>query len=155
MPNGERKLKSGQIFHYFRKHIGRHELYRIFGTKNSRTIDLYCQDTHCTNREEGAFDPIKGVRDMLTTLDDYGHTGVVKAAVAYITSGTGIYCGYRDEITELRATIHEEILRDYEAVSNFQKAIEARLFLEEVALYKEKAIAEIERTYAKYLEVNR
>jgi hypothetical protein len=152
MPNNNEKMASWQLFHYARKYLGRSSLYRIWGTKNARKVDYWAQNPRFTNKVDNAFDPLSGVRDMLSMLDDRGHTDAVRSAVAFIVSGTSLDQGQYElsPVSELQATIGEEILLDYRVVGDLQRAIEANASIDEVERLKALAIAEIERTAAKY-----
>ena len=143
-------MKSWQIFHFFRKHIGSEVLYSIFGTKNSRTVDYWCQDPMYTAKPATAYDPIKGVKKTMEMLDSFGHIGIVRACRAYIFSRTSIACDIEPQIIEPQATINEEILLDYTAVGELHAAIKAGADPDEIDAFKDAALAEIERTSAKY-----
>jgi hypothetical protein len=150
MPKENAKMQSWRFFHYARKHLDRSTLYAIFGKRHARTVDLWCQDPRTTGKNEVAYDPIQGVRDLLTMLDDLGHCGVVRSCISYLVAGTSAECGIGTEFIEPKPTITEEILADYRAVAEMQKAIEAKLSPYEVREFKVLAIEELERTFAKY-----
>jgi len=149
MPKESTVLQSWQIFHYARKHLGRSVLYAIFGKRHARTVDLWSQNPRFTDKEEKAFDPIQGVKDLLDLLDDQGHCGVVRSCLSYLSAGTACATPH-EEIIEPMSTIGEEILADFRAVAKLQAAIERDKGLEEVLATKREAIAEIERTVARY-----
>ena len=151
MPNESSKMKSWQIFHFFRKQIGREVLYSIFGTKNSRTVDYWSQDPIFTGKPEGAFDPIKGIKEMIDRLDNYGHVGVAQACIDYLCAGTSLDCGREPHITEPKKSLMEEILADYRSVAELQRAVEEGASPAFVAKMRDAAIEEIERTYARYV----
>ena len=152
MPKTLSKMKSWQVLRYARKHLGRSLLYSIFGRKNARAVDYWCQNPTYTAKPEGATDPIQNVRDLIEALDDQGHCAVVRACIAYLCQGTSADCGVDPSVLETRATIAEEILADYQAVALMQAAIDARASEESVYSLKLAAVDEIERTFAKYLE---
>lgn len=152
MANNEGKMSSWQIFWYARKHLGRSLLYQIFGKKNARTVDRYCEDPRYTLREENEFNPIKGVRNLLNELDDRGHCTVVRAAVDYMVSGTSLSNGLQGEVIDLLDTMVEEKLADYEKLSLLHRAIENGMPMGNIIKLRNEAIAEIERTVAKYRE---
>ena len=152
MPKSATKLQSWQIFHYARKHLNRSTLYSIFGKKNARTVDYWCENPKFTGKSEEAYDPIQGVKDLLETLDDQGHCDVVRSAVAFMVSGTSIESEDGTAIKDILPTLTEEILADFRAVAAMQASIEAGQHPDEVAAWKRSAIAELERTVAKYRE---
>lgn len=149
MPKNETNLQSWRIFHYARKYLGRKTLYSIFGTRHARTVDSWCEDPRFTNRES-SFDPVLGIRNMLWLLDDQGHVDICRAALQMMAAGTAVDCGDHLDIIELRDTVQAEILADYRAVARMQEAIEDREHPDMILSIKQEAIAEIERTYAKY-----
>lgn len=153
MAKESKKMQSWQVLHFARKHLGRSALYVIFGRKNARTVDYWCEDPKYTGKEERAFDPIQGVKDLLETLDDHGHTSVVRACLDFLRSGTSLAedCA-SPVVTELLPTMAEEELADYTCLAEFQAAINAAAPVKEVLALKYRAMDEIERTYAKYLE---
>ena len=145
-------MKSWQIFHYARKYLGRSALYAIWGKKNARKVDYWAQNPRFTAKIDDAMDPLSGVRDMLSSLDDKGHTDAVRSAVAFIVSRTSIdplVCDL-SPVAELQETINEELLLDYRAIGDLHRAIEEDRTVDEVERLKQCAIAEIERTAAKY-----
>lgn len=150
MPKENAKLQSWRFFFYSRKYLGRSVLYRIFGKRHARTVDGWCEDPRFTDKEDGAFDPIQGVRELLSLLDDHGHCGVVRSCISYLTAGTSVDCAVDDDLIETKPTIGEEILADYRAVAAMQSAIESGLHPDEISALKSAALSEIERTYAKY-----
>lgn len=153
MPKVITDMQSWRVFFYARKYLGRSVLYSIFGKRHARTVDLWCEDPRFTGKDERAFDPIQGVRDLLQLLDDSGHCGVVKSCIAYLVSGTSAECGINvDGIVEPGPSITEEILADYRAVAELQAGIEAGHHPDRIQDLKAEAIAEIERTYARYLK---
>jgi hypothetical protein len=153
MPKENKKMKSWQIFHFARKYLGRHALYACFGKKNARTVEYWCEDPKYTNKPEEAWDPIKGVKLLFTSLDDAGHIGVIRSAVSYLVSDTELADGGCPEhLAEPLPTLSEEILADYRAVADLQAALDRNADIEEVMMLKGEAIAEIERTVAKYRE---
>src|SRR3989339_2215662 len=117
MTNGKPKMQSWQVLHFARKHLGRSALYIIFGKKNARIVDLWCEDPKTTGKDEQAYDPIRGVNELLTALDDNGHTGVIRACLAYLRSGTSLDDDCLPAVTEPLPTLAEEELADYHAVA--------------------------------------
>jgi hypothetical protein len=148
------KMRSWQVFSYARKHLGASVLYAIFGKKHARAIDFWAQDPLYTARPDDSYDPIKGVKTLLASLDDCGHCAVVNATLQYLASGTSA-CStiYNEpEVVPLKETMSEEILADFRAVASLQMAIEAGHNLPSIMRLKAAAIAEIERTVALYLK---
>lgn len=152
MANTLPKMRSWQIFYYARKYLGRSALYAIFGRKNARSVDYWCEDPKYTSKPETAYDPLQGIKYLLKELDDHGHSPVVRSALKYITSETSTAIDGECEFGELLPTVTEEILADFRVVASLQRAIENELDVEKVAAIKEMAVAEIERTYARYLK---
>lgn len=152
MPKEANKMQSWQVFHYARKHLSASTLYAIFGKKNARAVDYWCEDPEYTARPEGSYDPIKGVKRLLESLDDHGHCAVVKASLSYLSAGTSACCNLDPQVDQLKDTMAEEILADYAAVSALQSAIESGHNIASIQQKKAAAIAEIERTVALYLQ---
>lgn len=153
MAKGNQQMQSWQVLHFFRKHLGRSALYAIFGKKNARTVDYWCEDPKYTGKSERAFDPIQGVKDLLEMLDDHGHTATVRACLDFLRSGTSLDEGCSPEVSDLLPTLTEEELADYTCLADFQAAIHRCAPYEEVNALKKSAIEEIERTFAKYKEI--
>lgn len=153
MPEQSLKMKSWQFFNYARKYLKASTLYAIFGRKNARAVDYWCQDPLYTARPDDSYDPIKGVKILLTTLDDHGHCAVVRSCLEYLASGTSACsAGFEPGVEPLKPTISEEILADFRAVAALQTAIEAGHNVPAIMRLKAAAIAEIERTVALYLQ---
>lgn len=152
MPKDKQVMQSWQIMHYARKYLGRSALYVIFGRKNARAVDYWCEDPRFTAKDEGAFDPIRGVKDLLGMLDDQGHCAAVRACIDYLCKDTSVECGVEPIVKDVLPTITEEILADYKAVAGLQAAIEAGESIEVVNDLKYTAIDELHRTVAKYIK---
>lgn len=150
MPKNDTKMQSWQVFHFARKHLSRSVLYSIFGKKNARAVDYWCEDPRFTAKLEGAYDPLQGVKTLLETLDDQGHCGTVRAAFAYLAENTSVKCEYDQSIVEPLPTINEEILADFRAVAELQRAIENKSDIAGVEHLLLEAIADLERTVACY-----
>lgn len=150
MPISSNKMQSWQVFHFARKHLTRSALYAIFGKKNARAVDYWCEDPRYTAKLDGAYDPLQGVKTLLESLDDQGHCGVVRAAVAYLTENTSVQCDYEQSIVEPMANLTDEILADYRAVAELQRAIELHCDIAGVEHLLLEATAELERTVARY-----
>ena len=145
------KMQSWQVFHFARKHLGSPVINVIFGKKNARKIDYWCQDPKYTNKQEGSYDPILGVKKLLEILDDHGHEDIVRSTVSYITADTSAASSSIEPgLADLQPTISEEILRDYKVVADLQSAIENSESIEVVDGLKEEAMDEIARTVALY-----
>ena len=150
MPKVEGKMRSWQIFNFSRKHLGRSALIAIFGKKNGRAVEYWCEDPMYTDKPDEAYDPIQGVKNLLTALDDHSHTGVIRSCIAYLTADTALACGQEPQVSGLLSTIDQEVLADYEAVGEMQRAIKKGEHPAVICALMADAIAEIERTYAKY-----
>lgn len=146
-------MKSWQIFHFTRKHLGRSVLYAIFGKKNARTVDYWCEDPRYTDKPDSASDPILWVKNLLDTLDDHGYTHVVRAAISFFKTGTSLEDEYAPVVDDLLPTMDAEKLADFHAVARFQEAIDRGADCQEVDALKQAAIEEVERTFAKYQEI--
>lgn len=146
------KMQSWQVFHYARKHLGRSILYAIFGKKNARTVNFWCENPRFTSKPEDAYDPIAGVKALLTTLDDLGHTDVVRSAIHYILSETTLADSNNPNLKDLLPTLAEEQLADFVEVGNLHRAIGSDADIEDVLIARDDAIAEIERTVALYIK---
>lgn len=145
------KMQSWQVFSFARKHLGSPLLNTIFGKKNARKIDYWCQDPRYTNKPEGSYDPINGVKRLLAVLDDYGHDSIIRSAVNYMTADTSAASSMAEPaLADLQPTLTEEILRDYKAVADLQRAIEDGENIDLVDALKDEAIDEIARTVALY-----
>lgn len=152
MAKNDEIMQSWQVFHYVRKHLGRSILYGIFGKRHARTVDLWCQDPRFTDKEARSYDPLQGIRDLFSLLDDRGHVPIVRSALQYLASETSLDYDYHGDHAHPLPTITEEILADYRAVAALQAAIEAGQTPEVINQLKIAAINEIERTVARYLE---
>lgn len=150
MAKSEPKMQSWQILHYARKHLGRSILYAIFGKKNARAVDYWCENPRFTSKDEKAYDPVQGVKDLLDILDDHGHAPVVRAAIGFLSAGTSAEVEGDQAIVDLLPSIGDEILADYRAVAAMQRAIEAGEDINIVEALKQDALTEIERTFARY-----
>ncbi|KJR97192.1 MAG: hypothetical protein VR65_24900 [Desulfobulbaceae bacterium BRH_c16a] len=150
MPNNAPKMQSWQVFHYARKHLSRSVLYAIFGKKNARAVDYWCENPRHTAKPDGAYDPIQGVRDLIEALDDQGHCDVVRATFSFLSAGTSCEIGKDPEVVHPLPTINEEILADFRAIAELQRAVESGAAVEEVGRIRLAAIAEIDRTIARY-----
>jgi hypothetical protein len=146
------QMQSWQVFHFARKYLTRAVLYAIFGKKNARIVDYWCEDPKYTDKAEQAYDPILGVRNLLTALDDMGHTPVVRACIAFLVSDTSLADDCQPAVTNLRPTMAEEELADYVCLAEFQAAIRNGLPKKEIMRRKQAALEEIERTFAKHVK---
>ncbi len=150
MPKETPKMQSWQVFHFSRKYLTRSALYAIFGKKNARAVDYWCENPRYTAKSERAYDPLKGIKDLVDLLDDRGHCDLVRAVLAFLAAGTTCETGLFPQVVEPLPTVADEILADFRAVSSLQRAIEENYDLDEVEHCKQEAIAEIERTVARY-----
>jgi len=152
MPKNIDEMQSWQVFHYARKRLGRSVLYAIFGKRHARTVDLWCQDPRFTDKEAISYDPLQGLRDLLSLLDDHGHVPVVRAALQYLASGTSLDCEQGGDCSDLLPTLNEEILADYRAVADLQRGLEAGVAAHAANQLLAAAVNELQRTVAKYLQ---
>lgn len=144
------KMQSWQVFHFARKYLGRSVLFGIFGRKNARTVEYWCEDPRFTHKPDDAYDPIRGTKALLELLDDQGYCDVVRSCVSYMLSGTSLGEDIDPQVVEPKPTMAEEILADYKAVARLQQGIEEHEDIEAIDLLMKEAIAEVERTVAKY-----
>ena len=152
MPKKSGEMQSWQFFHYVRKHLGRSVLYAIFSKRHARTVDLWCQDPRFTDKEALSYDPLQGLRDLFSILDDHGHVPIVRSALQCLASGTSVDCDYRGDHADPLPPMAEEILADYRAVGDLQRGIEAGMAAHAVNQLLAAAINELQRTVAKYLQ---
>lgn len=151
MPKNSPNMRSWQVFNIARKYIGIPFLLSVFGKKNARCINYWCEDPKFTKKNDEAFDPILGVKRLFTCLDDHGFPWVVRAAVRYMIAETSITEEFPVEIlADMKPTMSEEMLADYPAIATLHKAINDGSDLAVVEQFKREAIAEIERTVAKF-----
>lgn len=148
MAKSETTLQSWQILHFARKHLGRSVLYAIFGKKNARIVDYWCEDPRYTAKGDTAFDPLQGVKNLIDLLDDQGHSGVARSCLAFLSPFAD---QDQDHLQNVLPTMAEEKLADFQAVAKFQTALDNHDSLDEIAHLKKEAIDEIERTFARHL----
>lgn len=143
------KLQSWQIFHAANKHLTPGVIATIFGKSNVRSAYSYGQDPAVTQHR--CKDPIEAVRMMLERLDEVGRGDVAKAAIAYMA--TAIEEEYLAPVEDLQPTLELEMLKDFGAVASLQNAIENEMPVDVVDNFRHEAVEEIDRTFAKYVEI--
>ena len=148
MPNGKKILQPWQVFHAANKHFTPGAIAKIFGKANIRTAYLYGQDPAYT--EKRCKNPLEAMHMMFSRLDEIGRGDVARAGIAYLQ--TAIEPNEHEAVADLQPTLQEEILADYSAVAALQRGIEECEDVDLVDTLKQRAIDEIERTYAKYLQ---
>lgn len=146
MSEDNSKMQPWQVFQAARKYLGPETVAKIFH-KEKRSAYNWAQDpafTECRCRN-----PLELLYTLFERMDTVGLGYVVRAALVYL-SGAVEAVDEGQEIRQPLATIQQEILADYAAVANLQRAIESEASLEEVRYCQREAIAEIERTVARY-----
>lgn len=146
MSSEQVKMQPWQVFQAARKHLGADTVARIFN-REKRSAYSWAQDptfTECRCRS-----PLELLHSLFERMDAVGVGYAARAGVEYLATAIDPDVQV-DEIREPLPTIEEEILADYSAVSQLQRAIEDKADLETVNRLKREAIEEIERTVAKY-----
>lgn len=151
MPKKFNKLQSWQIFKIAIKHLTPGALAHIFGKANVRTVYLYAADPDFT--EKRCKDPIEAIHMMFSLLDEIGRGDAARAGLAYLQ--TAIDDSHPQAVEELQSTVEKELLKDFSAVTELQRAIEIGEPVEVVAEATQQAVEEIQRTFAKYCLENR
>jgi len=142
-------MEPWQIYHVARKHLGPGLIAKIYGKANVRSAYDWAQNPAYTVRR--CRSPLEALHHMLSLLDDYGLGYAARAAIDYLK--TAIEDPHDiAAVDDVKATMVEEKLLDYEALARFQAAVDACLPADEVQALKDEAVAEIERTFAKYMD---
>jgi len=152
MAKSSNKMQSWQVFHFARKHLGAALLCTVFGKKNARTVNYWCEDPAYTAKNDFSYDPIFGVKQLADKLDDRGHTDVVRALRSFLFGDTSLDDGDGCGLGDLQPTMVEEKLCDYQTIGELHNAITSKADPAEVERMKREAIAEIERTVALYIK---
>ena len=148
MPKG---FKSWQFWAAAKKTLGETRLLLILGRRNGRTIRMYSADPRYT--QDRCRDPLEHLHTILQELDTFGRGDIARLAIEYLM--TAVDDHHIPPASDLQPTMNLEILMDYQAISDLQKAISIGATTDEVAALAEEAKREIDRTLAKYLEESR
>lgn len=140
------KMQPWQVFHLANRYLGPAAVARVFN-REKRSAYNWGQDPLCT--EHRCASPLELMHTLLSRMCDVGLGYVARAAIRYLQTAVDEIDG-SECIKEPLPTIHEEILADYSAVSELQRAIEAGLSPKTIKLLLAEAKAEIERTVAKH-----
>lgn len=144
-------LKTWQIWHAMRKTIGDDFIMGVLGRRNARTIRMYAQDPRCT--VDRSKDPIEALAILFDELATYGRADIAELAIKHLQQ----FIGGEEDLRcpdLVKETIDAEVVADYQAVSELKAAIDAQEPPEIVKAILTDAIHELERTYAKYHQVN-
>lgn len=146
MPNN---FRSWQFWAAAKKLLGESNLLRILGKRNGRTIRMYSADPKYT--VERCRDPLQHLHIIFSELDTFGRGDVARLAIRYLATALDDSDDL-DKVAELQPTLDAEVVADYQAVGDLQRAIG------EVAqpdVIKDRAAAakeEIDRTLTKYVQ---
>ena len=145
MPKG---FQSWQFWSAAKKTLGESRLLLILGRRNGRTIRMYSADPRYT--QERCRDPLEHLHIILQELDTFGRGDIARLAIEYLSAAVDDH--HCPSATDLQPTMELEVLMDYQAVGDLQRAIAAGAAPDQVAAMAEDAKREIDRTLAKYLE---
>ncbi len=148
MPKG---FQSWQFWAAAKKTLGETRLLLILWRRNGRTIRMYSADPRYT--QDRCRDPLEHLHTILQELDTFGRGDISRLAIEYLM--TAVDDHHIPPVSDLQPTMNMEILMDYQAINDLQKAISIGATTDEVAALAEEAKREIDRTLAKYLEESR
>lgn len=146
MPIDSPRMQPWQVFHAANKHLTAETVARCFN-REKRSAYAWGQDpahTECRCKS-----PLELLHTLFERMDTVGLGYAARAGIEYLSTAIDPDVQVPG-IKEPLPTIQEEILADYSAVNRLQQAIEADRGIDAVNRYKREAIAEIERTVAKY-----
>lgn len=150
MAKTNNELQSWQIFHAARKFLSVERIVLIFGKKNARSVYTWAQDPRVT--DDRCKDPLEATHTMLQDLDAIGRGDVARAAIDYLSTAIDHHDQFLAAVHDLKPTISEEILADFQAVSIYARSIESCENIDIVDALRQGAIDEINRTHAKFLK---
>lgn len=148
MRNGKMKFEAWQVFAASFKAIGRAKVAACLGVTES-TAYQYGANPNTTG-DKRCRNPLERMHSLLNELDTWGRADVCRDAINYLRSA--FEEADPKPVVELKATMNDELLADYQAVATLQRAIESCEQIDIVEVLVEEAKAEIDRTYAKYLK---
>lgn len=152
MTEENRKMQPWQVFHAARKALGANIVARIFN-REVRSAHNWAQDPVYTQAR--CKSPLELLHTLFERLDEVGRGYVAQAGLDYLSTALSGSTEQPDAIKQLLPTMDAEKLADYTAVAAFQKAIDDGADADLVETLMREAEAEIERTYAKWLEGER
>lgn len=143
-------MQPWQVFNMARKYIGAENVARIFN-KEKRSAYSWAQDPDYT--EHRCKSPLELLHTLFVRMDDAGIGYVARAAIRHLETAVEPE-HILDDCTEMETlpTITEEVLADYTALAEMQHAIATGESIAEVRSKALAAIAEIERSVAKYAQ---
>ena len=142
------KFQSWQFWAAAKKTLGESRLLLILGRRNGRTIRMYSADPRYT--QERCRDPLEHLHIILSELDTFGRGDIARLAIAYLS--TALDDNSIPSAADLQPTMELEVLMDYQAVSDLQRAIADGAAPYQVDALAKEAKREIDRTLAKYLQ---
>ena len=144
-----KRFKSWQFWAAAKKLLGETNLLMILGRRNARTIRMYSADPRYT--QDRCRDPLQHLHIIFQELDTFGRGDVARLAIEYLQSALDDTHNI-EGVSDLKSTLNAEILADYQAVAELQRAIEDGMTPDEVADKARLAKEEIDRSLAKYLQ---
>ncbi|MDD2466949.1 MAG: hypothetical protein PHI97_23385 [Desulfobulbus sp.] len=148
MTQYQEKMQPWQAFHAAKKAIGAAAVARIFN-RSIRAAQDWAQDPAYT--QVRCKSPLELLHTLFERLDAVGFGYVARASIRYLETAIDQDVEVAP-ISGLKDTIDLEILEDYGAVADLQRAIEADAGIDQVMTQKQAAIDAIERTVAKYIK---
>ena len=142
-------FQSWQFWAAAKKTLGESRLLLILGRRNGRTIRMYSADPRYT--QERCRDPLEHLHIILQELDTFGRGDIARLAIEYLSTAVDDHT-LPTAAVDLQPTMELEVLMDYQAISDLQRAIADGAAPDQVAALAENAKREIDRTLAKYLE---
>ena len=139
------KMQPWQVFHAAKKHLGVEAVARIFN-KEKRSAYNWAGDPACT--EVRCKSPLELLHTLFERMDAAGCGYMARAAIRYLE--TALDDTDPPLVREPLPTVQDELLADYAALAEFQRAIHAGMDMDAVQSLKIAAIEEIERTVARY-----
>jgi len=148
MSNKQTKLEPWQIYHIALQHLTPGRVAGIYGKINIRSAYDWAQSPYTTAKR--CRSPLERTHELFRILDQIGFGYAARAGIAYLQ--TALTPEVLPELDDLKPTMIEEELADYQLLSEFQAAINHGASVGIVKDLKQKAVDEIERTLAKYIQ---
>ncbi len=146
MSNETVKLQSWQVFQAARKFIGAERVARIFN-REKRSAYSWAQDPAFT--EHRCKNPLDLLHNLFVELDARGLGYVARDAVTYLASA--IDDQECSPVMEPLPTLEAELLADFSSLADLKTAIDEGEDIKTVKSLKREAVAELERTVARYI----